>query len=210
MKNQTSYLSQRMKDLFIVIENRIIARLNKELDNRLHYHNSDHTMDVIKQTQRIAGEEGITDSEKLDLLKIAALYHDTGFLFTYTNHELEGCNIARKDLQEFGFANGELETISNLIMATRVPQQPRTHLQQIICDADLDYLGRGDYDYVSARLQKELFEYGFICDEKDWLTLQINFLENHTYFTATSKKNRSAKKNEVLQQLKEKLLHYKN
>ncbi|MGN6615904.1 MAG: HD domain-containing protein [Ilyomonas sp.] len=198
------------KDIFEVIENRIIARLDKELDNRLHYHNSSHTVDVIEQTQRIAKQEGIKDAEMLSLLKIAALYHDTGFLFTYTDHELEGCEIARKDLQELGVVNGELETISGLILATKVPQKPQTHLQQIICDADLDYLGRGDYNSISSRLKKELLEYGFIGSEKDWLTLQINFLESHTYFTSTSQKNRSEKKNEVLLQLKEKLQHYKN
>jgi predicted metal-dependent HD superfamily phosphohydrolase len=199
-----------MKDSFEVIEKKIIARLNSELDPRLYYHNSHHTKDVVEQTERIAKREGIYDDETLRLLKIAALYHDTGFIYTYNNHEQKGCEIVREDLLQYDFADDEVETIAELIMSTKVPQQPKSHLQEIICDADLDYLGRGDYNEISCRLKKELFEYGCVSTEKDWLLLQINFLENHTYFTATSKENRSDIKGKVLADLKQRLNHLKS
>lgn len=199
-----------MKDFFEVIEERIIARLNSELDPRLHYHNSEHTKDVIEQTERIAKREGIEDDETLRLLKIAALYHDTGFIYTYNNHEQKGCEIVRADLEQYDFTDVEIKTIAELIMATKVPQQPKSHLQEIICDADLDYLGRGDYNEISCSLKKELLEFGYVSTEKEWVLLQIHFLENHTYFTATSKQNRSDTKKKVLIDLKKRLNYFKS
>lgn len=198
-----------MRNFFEVIEERMIARLNTELDPRLHYHNGDHTSDVIEQTERIAKREGIEDDKTLRLLKIAALYHDAGFIYTYNNHEQKGCEIVREDLKGYEFTEDEIETIAGLIMATKVPQNPKSPLEQIICDADLDYLGRGDYNEISCRLKKELFEFGYVSTEKEWLLLQINFLENHSYFTTTSKKNRSEVKEIVLTDLKKKLDHFK-
>ena len=90
-------------------------------------------------------------------------------------------------------------------MATRIPQSPHTRLEQILCDADLDYLGRDDYDSISNKLFLELNEHGNMS-EKDWLKLQINFLEQHHYFTVSAQKMRKEKKEQKLSMLKEKLI----
>ena len=90
-------------------------------------------------------------------------------------------------------------------MATRVPQQPHNHLEQILCDADLDYLGREDFLEIGSKLFLELQVYGIINDEKEWDRLQVRFLEQHHYFTQTAISTRKEKKDFYLAEIKAKL-----
>src|ERR1043165_5962010 len=121
-----------------------VARL-QQLDIHYTYHNVEHTLDVLAQVERIAKCEKVTGDEDLLLLRTAALYHDSGFLKSYGGHEQDSCVIFREDAAKFGFTIEQSEIIEGLIMSTRVPQQPVGILQQIICDADLDYLAREDF-----------------------------------------------------------------
>ena len=94
-----------------------------------------------------------------------------------------------------------------MIMATKIPQSPKNHYEQIICDADLDYLGRYDYATNSNNLLQEI-EFVKKLTPKEWLQIQEKFLKAHTYFTATSQKLRNQNKinvlNKIQQQLKNK------
>ena len=90
----------------------------------------------------------------------------------------------------------------SLIMATKIPQSPKTHLEQVICDADLDYLGRNDFEFISNNLRKEFFDVGVVKTEEQWMQLQISFIGAHQYFTKTSQKSRNKKKLKHLRQLK--------
>ncbi|WP_290792441.1 HD domain-containing protein [Flavihumibacter sp. UBA7668] len=189
---------------FKTLERMIIQRLKKGLDKRLTYHNLEHTLDVLKQAERIANEEGIVDQEQLLHIKIAALYHDTGFLDTYKGHEKRSCEIMLEDLQDGKFSKDELDTICGMIMATRIPQKPNGILEEIICDADLDYLGREDFPPISQSLMKEFLEYGIIIKAAEWDPIQIDFFEKHQYFTKSSRSIRQPGKLEHLKLLKEK------
>jgi uncharacterized protein len=91
-----------------------------------------------------------------------------------------------------------------MIMATKIPQQPKNHLEEIICDADLDYLGTDDYPVISKTLFKEM-EHLRPLTETRWLEIQVGFLEAHHYFTATATKARKRKKEATLQRLKRSL-----
>ena len=123
----------------------IMDQLTRHLSAKLTYHSVQHTHDVAQQAVRIARAEGITDQESLDLLQTAAYYHDAGFLNAYNEHEEESCRIAVEVLPAFGYAPAQIGQICQLIRATRIPQAPTTLLEAILCDADLDYLGRDDY-----------------------------------------------------------------
>lgn len=155
-------------------------------------------MDVFEQTQRIAQEEGIHNKEDLLLLKTAALYHDSGFLHVYTGHEEVGCEIAMKELPAFGMNKKQLDAICGMIMATKIPQSPKNKLEEIICDADLDYLGRDDFFEIANTLFVEMKHRKLVKTERDWNQIQVKFLKAHHYFTATNKKSREQKKLEHL------------
>lgn len=191
-----------MADLLSSIRLPILTRLEKELDPRLGYHNLSHTLDVFEQAQRIAKEEGVTDDHDLLLLKIATLYHDSGFLFTYKGHEEKSCEILLQDLSG-KLPEEELAKICGMIRATRIPQSPHTLLEEIICDADLDYLGRDDFEPISKHLHKEFIEFNIIPRDAVWDHVQIGFFESHHYFTKSSIKDRKEKKEEYLIMLKE-------
>ncbi len=163
----------------------------KGLDTRLTYHCIEHTMDVVKHSGRIALDEGINEKETY-LLSIAALYHDTGFLHTYAGHEKRSCEIFIQDTSIFNFTEGEKNIIIELIMSTKVPQLPKNLLQKIICDADLDYLGRNDFTDIAERLRKEFLCYRIVANQEDWHNLQIRFLQKHRYHTNSSRLLREA------------------
>lgn len=191
-----------MSDLFTSIKQPILSCLERELDPRLGYHNLSHTLDVLKQAEKIARQEGIDDNHDLLLLKTAAVFHDSGFLFVYTGHEEKGCEIASEDLKNV-FSEDDIKKICGMIMATKIPQTPHTVLEQIICDADLDYLGRKDFEPISSHLYKEFITFKIIPDNCIWDHIQIKFFESHHYFTKTAIEKRNDIKLKHLDILKE-------
>ena len=89
-----------------------------------------------------------------------------------------------------------------MIMATKIPQSPKNKLEKIICDADLDYLGRDDFEVISNNLYTEFLDFGIVKDHNDWMQKQIGFLEFHLYFTKSSQQLRQPKKMERLTKIK--------
>jgi len=183
-------------------EKYIIKTLKAGLSKDLTYHNINHMVDVCAATERIAKGEGIK-GEELFLLKTAALYHDGGFVEQYEKNESIGARMAREALPVYGYSDKELDTIERLILATSMPQQPKTLLEEIICDADLDYLGRDDFYPISNGLMSEFIAYGIVKDAKSWDELQIKFLTAHKYFTKTAIETREANKQLRLIEIKQ-------
>jgi len=187
----------------------ILHRLDTELAPHLLYHGLHHTLDVLEATRRIGNEERVSAHE-LELLLVAAAYHDCGFLDTYSDHELAGCAIARKALPDFGFTAADIETICVMIMATKVPQDPKSGLANILCDADLDYLGRDDFKSIGDTLFEELKYIGILQHVEAWNRIQVKFLSAHRYHTAYSKANREAAKQAHLGKVMEEVATYKD
>ena len=188
-------------------EKYIVERLKKELPDNLHYHDLRHTTDVCAAAERLALMEGI-EGDDIFLLKTAALYHDAGFVKQYANNEDLGAALAQEVLPKFGYTQEQIEQIGRLIQATKVPQKPTTHLQQIICDADLDYLGGDEFHLIGDKLKRELMERDIISSDKQWDELQVKFLEAHTYFTKTAIELRRSNKLARLEEVKERLKAY--
>jgi len=171
----------------------ILEQLRSRLPAERTYHSLEHTLDVYASAISIAEQEGVT-GDGLVLLKIAALYHDAGFLAHDTDHEEAGCRLVREVLPGFGFNARQIELICDMIMATRIPQSPRNKLARILCDADLDYLGRDDFERIGATLFQEMRTYGVLRTEREWNELQVRFIERHSYFTQTNKQLREPAK----------------
>lgn len=182
----------------------ILEKQKKELSGHLSYHNIDHIRDVYNAAGQIGKQEGISDAD-MHLLLTAAAFHDSGFIKRRSGHEEESCRIAAETLPAFGYTPADIETIRGLIMATKIPQSPKNHLEEILADADLDYLGRDDFFIVGEKLFNEFLTEGIVSNANDWTRLQVRFIENHHYFTKTSQKLRAAKKEENLKQVKAKL-----
>ena len=179
----------------------ILQRLQQELGQDLYYHSYQHTLDVHQAATEIAVSEGV-EGEALTLLQTAALYHDSGFLTTYQNHEEAGCQLVQQKLPEFGYSSTQIDQICAMIMATRIPQTPTSAMGAILCDADLYYLGQNNFYDTGRTLFLEFKERGIVQDEEGWNRLQVRFLESHTYFTQTAVRRRARRKAQHLNEVK--------
>ena len=181
---------------YALIENFLINHLPKEYT----YHTIHHIRDVVVQCERIAKKEKINKEDILDL-KLAAWLHDVGYIWEPTRHEARGAEYATTVLNALDFPAQKINRITGMIMATKIPQSPKNLLEQIICDADLDYLGKEGYEENSLLLLQELRLKKEVT-ELDWLKIQDQFLTKHTYFTKTSNATRNKLKAEVMAKIK--------
>ena len=186
----------------------IVNELRRGLAPNLHYHGLPHTLDVAAVALELAAAGGVTDPKILVLLHTAALYHDDGFLQSYQGHEEQGCALARTSLPEFGYSAGQVAQVCALIQATKYPQEPHSYLEKILCDADLDYLGRPDFVSISTSLYHELTARQLIADERAWFELQARFLASHHFWTRTAIARRAAPKQARLDHIRHLLAHW--
>lgn len=182
----------------------ILARIKDELPTKRTYHSLAHTLDVYAAAIDIGEREGVT-GEDMVLLTTAALFHDSGFILQDLEHEEASCRLAREHLPRLGFSVHQVERICAMIMATRIPQTPHDKLSRILCDADLDYLGRDDFFSIGDTLFEELRAYGVIATEREWNAIQDRFISNHQYHTRTNKELREARKQEHLREVRRRL-----
>lgn len=188
-------------------ENWVFAKLAHELDDVLVYHDIKHTADVVRAADRLCYLEGISQHDTI-MVRTAALFHDVGFCEQYMDNEELAAGVAREVLPQFGYTPEEVATIGQMIMATRVPHHPRNKLDEIICDADLDYLGRDDFHPIADNLKIELMHYGIIKTDKEWDEIQVKFFNLHRYFTSSAIKLRQEKKAAHLQEIQSRLSTY--
>jgi predicted metal-dependent HD superfamily phosphohydrolase len=114
-----------------------------------------------------------------------------GFLVQRANHEAAGVAIFMEEAADSEISESAKENIAQLILVTKIPQQPKTLLESIICDADLDYLGREDFPAIAEFLYLELKACGEMSDRQRWNELQLTFLSGHQYHTNSSRKLRT-------------------
>ena len=168
----------------------VVSLLKTKLSEYYYYHNHEHTLYVTEKAIEIGRHEACTEKE-LELLSLAALWHDTGYITIYNNHEEESCLLARQYLPEYGYSSTDIDKVCGMIMATKIPQSPKTKLEEILADADLEYLGTSGFETMAHRLFKELQQINTSLTEEKWRLMQISFLQNHHYFTRYCKENRN-------------------
>jgi len=177
--------------------------LREEVPKRCtcNYHNPDHTLDplcgVIAMANFYAEEEGVSEIER-ELVSVMSAFHDTGFLEQDKNNEPIGARIAGEVLPKIRYTPQEISIIQNGILATTIPTNPKSLLEMIICDADVDNLGRDDFLEKNELVRKELK----IDDLKAWYDNSIKFLESHKYYTKSARRLRDGKKQENIELLK--------
>ncbi len=163
--------------------------LKSKLPANYYYHNVVHTLYVLQKVNEIGIHENCNEKE-LELLSAAALWHDTGYVNTYAGHEEESCVLAKKYLPKYGFTKNEIAEILGMIMATKILQTPTTKLEEIMADADLEYLGSNTVEEKAHLLFRELQSLTPSLNETTWNKMQISFLETHHYFTNYCKINK--------------------
>ena len=184
----------------LLMQEFVINLLKNNLPEKYYYHNPEHTIYVQEKAMEIGSHEKCTE-EEMELMEIAALWHDTGYIKMYRQHEEQSCILARKYLPEYGLSSIDIEKICGMIMATKIPQTPKNKLEEIIADADLEYLGTETFEIKSEDLFHELQSLNPLLTKDKWDEMQISFLQKHHYFSRFCKENREPVKQDYLNKL---------
>jgi len=169
------------------------------------YHDTTHTKDVVANVIEIAKALKLEENE-LELLTLAAWFHDVGYLEKSDGHEELSADYARNFLAEHDYPRENIEIITACILATKVPQKPKTLLEEILCDADLLHFGKDNFFE-----KNELFRIEYerrtnqVFNELEWLQNNVDFLVQHKFFTDYARNNFEERKNQHLLKLQKKL-----
>lgn len=170
----------------------------------LCYHNVDHTRRVVQNADYISNFEEL-DEDQVFIIKAVAWFHDLGYSKCYAGHEDASIGIAKEFLRPLGISDSIINEVVSGINATRVPQEPKNKVEEIIADADLFDLGTDDYFKLSEKLFKEWDD----CikpsvKRKQWLH-SLDFLKSHKYFTSFGKDVLELKKQQNIEMLEQRL-----
>ena len=161
--------------------------LQNKLPEILCYHCIEHTHEVVKAAKMIGEGMGL-HPDQLEVVELAAWFHDLGYCEVVENHEEVSANIALSFLESQDFSNERSAQVVGCIMATKMPQSPKNEMEAVLCDADLAHLGTAQYIQKSELLKKEIeLLNGKTISEKDWLIGNVDFISNHKYFTNVAK-----------------------
>jgi len=178
------------------------AFLKENLSDGIYYHDLEHTQEVVKASQEIGISSNLS-KEELEIVLIAAWFHDTGYYKGMQDHEAKSKDVATKFLKQEGVEDKKIDAVGGCIMATKIPQNPTNIMEEVLCDADLYHLSTREYFKKSELLRKEfslIFPDEIQLDE--WFKNSIKFLKKHSFFTSYAKENLLPAKKKNLKKLK--------
>ncbi|MBB4078689.1 putative metal-dependent HD superfamily phosphohydrolase [Lewinella aquimaris] len=175
----------------------VTRRLIRELPHNRIFHNIHHTLTVWRGTKMIGKAMGLS-KEELEIVCLAAIFHDTGHIECYVGHEEVSVRIAREWLEKQGYPPAKIDRVSDCIRATSMPQDPRNKLEQVLCDADLLHLSFEAYPDYQEMLRREWqLEFGLKYTDEDWELTNNTFLADHKYFTDYARQELEPRKQQL-------------
>jgi len=186
------------------IEEYVTGLFEQKHEATLVFHNLEHTQHVVKHTKEIAGHYKVSENEML-ILFAAAWFHDTGHLYTEpSKHEPMSVEVMKKFMKDKVEDQQTIDAIAGCIMATKMPRNPQTLLEEIICDADTYHLGTKDF----KKTNKQAFEESSLrLNESDPVKFNeatIEMLQTHRFYTSYCRELLDKRKKKNLKKLKEK------
>lgn len=173
----------KFQQLLEEVKHYIVSYFDVHHDPELIYHNLKHTKDVVASATQIANHYQLTDEDFFIVIS-AAWFHDTGYFTDKNDHEIKSVDIATHFLKQLKVEVPVIDKVNACIMATRMPQEPKNQLEEILCDADLFHLGTNDFRDKSKLMRKEMEAIKQTHFDKDrWRASNIGLLESHHYFT---------------------------
>lgn len=195
------------------MDNKIINKVKEYVLSQLYsktpsnhvYHDVDHTKNVAETAEIIGRASNINDDE-LEIVIIAAWFHDLGYIVKIEGHEEISASYAEAFLTKENYPKEKIEKVKQCILATKVPQKPKNILEKIICDADLSHLGKKSFKDRNDLFREEFeFYFGRPLTEYEWLKKSIDFLTEHKFFTEYANREYEEQKKENIAKLKEEL-----
>jgi predicted metal-dependent HD superfamily phosphohydrolase len=191
------------------VDQYIRSLFKDELPVGIKFHDANHTLHpargVVASANRIAISEKISEQDR-ELLIAAAYFHDTGYIREYGRNEPIAARMAGRILKLIGYKPKEIEKVQKMILATDLTCEPKTHLEKILCDADLDNLGRKDFFKLDAKLREGRRIRGLdVSDDIKWYKGTFEVMKNHKYYTKSQIKLREEEKQKNMKKLLTKL-----
>ena len=184
---------------------RVQALLASDTPPWMVYHSLDHTLETVYACKVLAAGSRLENSDH-EALIVAAWFHDTGYSAGAEGHEERSVDIAGGFLREHGVNGAVAQRVLAAIRATRMPQEPRSLLEAILCDADVIHVGREDFFMKSDLLRSEMEQrLGRIYTNDEWYRFNLDFVERHTFHTDFARKLYGEQRLRNLRILREKL-----
>lgn len=154
------------------------------------YHNFNHTLRVVNNTEIMLKAEGVNE-EEAEILTLAAWLHDTGYTVSHIDHEERSSEIAKAFLESNDYPKDKIEKVISLIMITRMGVEPETLLEKIIKDADCSHFSDKNYCTVSELLREEWkITLGKEFTDMEWAQINRHMLmHKHRFYTDYAKHN---------------------
>lgn len=188
--------------LLTEVEAYVTDFITKQVDKKFAYHNIQHTLDVVNATKQLSAAHNL-HAKELELLLIAAWFHDIGYDEGPIGHEERSSNYAKSFLEKHDFEEEDIKLIQNCIMATKMPQSPNTLFEKILCDADMSHLGKKTYWERCGRIRQELtLTKNTMMSEPEWINFELSFMVSHKYHTAQANHLFEKRKKKHIRQLK--------
>ena len=196
------------------VDQYIRALFKDELPSGIKFHDANHTLHpargVVAIANRIALSEKISEHDR-ELLIAAAYFHDTGYIREYAKNEPIAARMAGRILKLIGYRPKEIEKVQKMILATDLARKPRNRLEKILCDADLDNLGRSDFFKLDSKLREGRRIRGLdVSDDVKWYRGTLEVMKNHKYYTESQIKLREEEKQKNIKKLLKKLEDLQN
>lgn len=173
--------------LLLQVETYVVDLLNKQLAATNYYHNAIHTRRVVANIEELASLEACTEQETM-ALKLAAWFHDVGYIYTDQGHEEESVTIAISFLKQQEVPEDLLSLVEQLILATKSEFKPKHKLEAIIKDADCGHIASENFIEISGNLMKEINAKNHKhISEIEWLQQNLVFLKNHSFYSNSAK-----------------------
>lgn len=154
----------------------VFTLFKEKLSRKLVYHNYKHTFETVKEAKGL-GEACNLSPEDQEVLQLAAWFHDTGYIDTYTGHEEKSVESATAYLREQGYPEERLAQVNDCIMATKTGVPAKSLLEEILVDADMANVGKDSF-FASAELLR--VEWEIFLDQSysnsEWAQFQLDFL----------------------------------
>jgi predicted metal-dependent HD superfamily phosphohydrolase len=192
-----------------IVDDYIRALFRDELPDGIKYHDANHTLHptkgVVAAANSIAIDENISQHDR-ELLIAAAYFHDTGYIREYDKNEPIAARMAGRILKLIGYKPNEIKKVQKMILTTDLEVEPKTHVEKILCDADLDHFGRDDFFKLDGKLREGRRIRGIdVSDDTKWYKGTLAVITNHQYYTQSQKKLREKAKQKNIQKLLTKL-----
>jgi len=187
--------------LLLEVEAYVTNFISEQISKEYAYHDVQHTLNVVTDARKM-GEMFKLEETDLEILLLAAWFHDTGYDKGAQNHEERSAKYAREYLSSQGYGVEALDRIDACILATKMPHEPTTLLERIICDADFGHVGQKVYWERCSKVRQEMaLTRDLIMTDEEWVDFELNFMEKHQFHTPVAQELYEQRKQKHVRQL---------